>query len=102
MPPCTPNLSIGYTLSSSPTVLRSSLKMMHLTTRRSLARLLVTAPVKSRAFHATSPALVSVSDRIPDLDLVEDSPGNKVNLSKELAQGKGVIIGVPAAFSKPS
>ena len=76
--------------------------MMHLTTRRSLARLLVTAPVKSRAFHATSPALVSVSDRIPDLDLVEDSPGNKVNLSKELAQGKGVIIGVPAAFSKPS
>jgi 2-Cys peroxiredoxin 5 len=32
------------------------------------------------------------------LDLVEDSPGNKVNLANEL-KGKGVIIGVPAAFS---
>lgn len=33
------------------------------------------------------------------MELFEDSPGNKVNLSKELAQGKGLIIGVPAAFS---
>ena len=44
--------------------------------------------------------MVKVGDRIPDLELVEASPGNKVNLSKELKQGKGVIIGVPAAFSK--
>ena len=42
---------------------------------------------------------VKVGDSIPDVELFEDSPGNKVNLSKELASGKGLIIGVPAAFS---
>ncbi|KAA8649791.1 hypothetical protein EYZ11_005381 [Aspergillus tanneri] len=50
-------------------------------------------------FHNTAPAFVQKGDSIPDLDvLVEDSPGNKVNLAKEL-KGKGVIVGVPAAFS---
>lgn len=35
---------------------------------------------------------------MPDLDVLhEDSPGNKVNLAREL--GSGVIVGVPAAFS---
>jgi len=35
-----------------------------------------------------------------DVELMESSPGNKVNLSKELAgKPKGLIIGVPAAFS---
>jgi len=43
--------------------------------------------------------MVKQGDSIPNVDLFEDSPGNKVNLSKELATGKGVIIGVPAAFS---
>jgi 2-Cys peroxiredoxin 5 len=53
-------------------------------------------------FHSTAPAFVQKGDPIPDLDvLVENSPGNKVNLSKEL-KGKGVIIGVPAAFSTSS
>ncbi len=42
---------------------------------------------------------VKVGDSIPNVDLFEDSPGNKVNLAKELSSGKGVIIGVPAAFS---
>jgi len=42
---------------------------------------------------------VKEGDSIPDIDLFEDSPGNKVNLAKELASGKGLIIGVPAAFS---
>lgn len=51
-----------------------------------------------RAFSTTIPAFVNVGDRIPNLELVEGSPGNKVNLSKEL-QGKGLVIGVPAAFS---
>ncbi|GAD94822.1 AhpC/TSA family protein [Paecilomyces variotii No. 5] len=50
-------------------------------------------------FHSTRPAFVKAGDAIPDLDvLVEDSPGNKVNLAKEL-KGKGVIVGTPAAFS---
>ena len=54
-----------------------------------------------RQFHATPRAAVSVGDRIPDLEvLVEDTPGNKVSLAKELAKTtKGLVIGVPAAFS---
>jgi 2-Cys peroxiredoxin 5 len=35
---------------------------------------------------------VNVGDKLPDVELVEGSPGNKVNLAKELT-GKGVIIG---------
>ena len=43
--------------------------------------------------------MVKAGDSIPDIDLVEGSPGDKVNLQRELASGKGLIIGVPAAFS---
>jgi 2-Cys peroxiredoxin 5 len=53
----------------------------------------------ARSFHATTRAQVSVGDRLPDVDLMETSPGNKVNLARELAHGKALIIGVPAAFS---
>jgi hypothetical protein len=42
--------------------------------------------------------MVKVGDSVPNIDLVEGNPGNKVNLSQEL--GSGLIIGVPAAFSK--
>jgi len=45
-----------------------------------------------RLFHASAPAFVKVGDKLPDVDLVEGSPGNKVNLAKELT-GKGLIIG---------
>jgi 2-Cys peroxiredoxin 5 len=41
--------------------------------------------------------MVKAGDSIPNIDLYESNPGNKVNLSKEL--GSGLIIGVPAAFS---
>ncbi|KAF2963700.1 hypothetical protein GQX73_g9871 [Xylaria multiplex] len=51
----------------------------------------------TRQFHATPRAFVKVGDAVPDIDLHEDSPANKVNLAKEF--GSGVIIGVPAAFS---
>lgn len=57
-------------------------------------RRLSTAPLLAsrRLFHASAPAWVNVGDRLPDVDLVEGSPGNKVNLAKELT-GKGVIVG---------
>ena len=42
---------------------------------------------------------VKVGDSVPSVELFEDSPGNKVNIANELSSGKGVIIGVPAAFS---
>ncbi|EAW06879.1 peroxiredoxin family protein [Aspergillus clavatus NRRL 1] len=65
---------------------------------RRLAR--VPGVIPQRAlFHSTAPAFVKKGDAIPDLEvLVENSPGNKVNLAKEL-KGKGIILGVPAAFS---
>ncbi|EDU41266.1 AhpC TSA family protein [Pyrenophora tritici-repentis] len=59
---------------------------------------LVRPTATRRLFHASAPAFVKVGDKLPDVDLVEGSPGNKVNLAKELT-GKGLIIGVPAAFS---
>jgi hypothetical protein len=45
-----------------------------------------------RSFHASAPVFVKVGDKLPSLDLVEGSPGNKVNLANELT-GKGLIIG---------
>lgn len=51
-----------------------------------------------RSFHASTPAFVKTGDVIPDVELMENSPGNKVSIAKEL-KGKGLIIGVPAAFS---
>tara|TARA_R110002003_G_scaffold104_35_gene8514 strand:+ start:18571 stop:19149 length:579 start_codon:yes stop_codon:yes gene_type:complete len=47
-----------------------------------------------RLFHASAPAFVKVGDKLPDVELVENSPGNKVSLAKELT-GKGLIIGEP-------
>jgi len=44
--------------------------------------------------------MVNLGDSIPTVELTEGNPGGKVNLATELASGDGVIIGVPAAFSK--
>lgn len=44
--------------------------------------------------------MVKAGDSIPNISLTEKDPGTKVDLQKELASGKGLIIGVPAAFSK--
>lgn len=52
---------------------------------------------RHRLFHASAPALVKVGDKLPDVDLVEGSPGNKVNLAKELT-GKGIIVGKPTTL----
>ncbi|SPO05226.1 related to peroxiredoxin 5, mitochondrial precursor [Cephalotrichum gorgonifer] len=53
----------------------------------------------SRPFHTTRAVPVRVGDPVPDIDLVEDSPGNKVNLAEEFSGSDGIIVGVPAAFS---
>ncbi|KAI0813733.1 AhpC/TSA family protein [Xylaria sp. FL0064] len=59
------------------------------------------AAAAPRQFHSTPRAFVQVGDAVPDVDLHEASPANKVNLAKEYGTGiaDGVIIGVPAAFS---
>jgi len=58
------------------------------------------APLKPRAaFHASARANVKVGDSLPNLEVLHEySPATKVNLARELT-GKGLIIGVPAAFS---
>jgi len=71
------------------------------TLRRSSTRLAtyLQQPVAHRAaFHASATHFVKVGDSIPDVELMEGSPGNKVNLAQEL-KGNGLIIGVPAAYS---
>lgn len=66
-------------------------------------RFALTAARPIRSFHCSSRALIKVGDKLPQLDgvLVENSPGNKVDVS-ELSTGKALLIGVPAAFSKLS
>lgn len=55
--------------------------------------------VRAAPFHSTSRNLVQKGDAIPNLNvLVENSPGNKINLAKEI-KGKAIIVGTPAAFS---
>lgn len=66
-------------------------------TRRFAARAAI--PRSSALFHSSRPNFVKVGDAIPSIELMETSPGSKVNLAKELS-GKGVIIGVPGAFSR--
>ncbi len=46
----------------------------------------------SRCFHQSAPVFVRVGDKLPDVELFEDSPGNKVNLAKEHIS-KGLVIG---------
>ena len=50
-------------------------------------------------FHTTTAKIIKVGDPIPLVELVEGTPGNKVNLANEL-KGKGLIISVPKACSK--
>jgi 2-Cys peroxiredoxin 5 len=65
---------------------------------RSLALRGLASSAAPRQFSTTARALVKVGDKIPSIELKETSPGNKVNLA-EAMKGKGVIVGVPAAFS---
>ena len=52
----------------------------------------------TRTFYPSAAKMVKVGDSIPSIELYETTPGTKVDLSQEL-KGKGLIIGVPAAFS---
>jgi 2-Cys peroxiredoxin 5 len=54
----------------------------------------------TETFQAKSANMVQAGDSIPSVELTEGNPGGKVNLATELASGPGLIIGVPAAFSK--
>jgi peroxiredoxin 5 len=62
-------------------------------------RRLAFAVSRAHTLHSSARAFVRAGDALPNVELVEKSPGNKVNLSKEI-KGRALIIGVPAAFSK--
>ena len=72
--------------------------MLPATAGRFACRLPQLSVRRHKLFHASRPAWVAVGSALPDVDLVEHSPGNKVNLFNEI-KGKALIIGVPAAFS---
>lgn len=65
-------------------------------------RTAATAARSRRPFHSSASLSVRVGDSIPDLEVLsENSPGNKINLARELrGTKKALLIGVPAAFSK--
>ncbi|POS84163.1 hypothetical protein EPUL_004543 [Erysiphe pulchra] len=43
--------------------------------------------------------MVQIGDAVPSVVLSEGTPDNKIYIDKELAEGKGLVIGIPAAFS---
>ncbi|KAF2457668.1 Redoxin [Lineolata rhizophorae] len=57
------------------------------------------AAATARGFHRSPRPLVQVGDALPDVQLMEGSPGNRVSLAEELGRGRGVVVGVPAAYS---
>lgn len=61
--------------------------------------LLRSSATPARLFHSSRAAYIAVGDSVPSTLVQEGSPGNTVNLAKETASGKWVIIGVPGAFS---
>ena len=78
---------------------RTPLRPLNLAARAA-ARSYRPAPL-ARGFRTSSPALIKVGDRLPDLNaLMETSPGTRVNLAEEADRTtNAIIIGVPAAFS---
>ncbi|CAK9795942.1 Peroxiredoxin-5, mitochondrial [Anthophora quadrimaculata] len=54
----------------------------------------------TRAFRVSSQNMViAVGDKLPAIDLFEDTPANKVNLAKIAAGKKIVVFAVPGAFT---
>ncbi|CAG9761887.1 unnamed protein product [Ceutorhynchus assimilis] len=58
-----------------------------------------TSPVVQRLLQTSTINMVKVGDNVPNVDLFEDLPTNKVNLA-DLAKGKKIIVfAVPGAFT---
>ncbi|XP_015118968.1 peroxiredoxin-5, mitochondrial [Diachasma alloeum] len=54
----------------------------------------------TRSLHVSPRNMViAVGDKVPAVDLYEDSPANKVNLAKTAAGKKIIVFGVPGAFT---
>jgi hypothetical protein len=103
-PPLPANSSIAPAQGPSTVAMSfraASLRSLRLArpTRAPLGSIRAMGP-SARSFHATRPAFVQVGDELPDIELAEGSPGNKVSLAREAQKAsKAILIGVPAAFS---
>ncbi|XP_012876390.1 PREDICTED: peroxiredoxin-5, mitochondrial [Dipodomys ordii] len=55
----------------------------------------------TRCFHRAAVAMapIKVGDPIPSVEVFEGQPGNKVNLAELFKGKKGVLFGVPGAFT---
>lgn len=90
-----PNSCLRKTLLKTPSKLEKQQNML------SLRKNLVQIGLKSK-FHTVSPQLFKAGDKITGQfpGLVEDSPGNAVDLAKDLSQyKKAIVVQVPGAFS---
>ncbi|XP_044304533.1 peroxiredoxin-5, mitochondrial [Varanus komodoensis] len=54
-----------------------------------------------RAFSVRAPAMAAlkVGDKLPSVEVYEGDPGNKVNVSSLFKGKKGILFGVPGAFT---
>uniref|UniRef100_A0A2K6G3Y7 thioredoxin-dependent peroxiredoxin n=1 Tax=Propithecus coquereli TaxID=379532 RepID=A0A2K6G3Y7_PROCO len=59
------------------------------------------APRGSHSFSSAAAAMapIKVGDAIPSVEVFEGEPGNKVNLAELFKGKKGVLFGVPGAFT---
>ncbi|CAN6637827.1 peroxiredoxin Ahp1p [Trichomonascus vanleenenianus] len=64
---------------------------------RNLLRAAVRTP--ARTFRTSAALNLKLGDKLPSVELQESTPSHFVNLAKETAQGKHIVIGVPGAFS---
>ncbi|XP_055547999.1 peroxiredoxin-5, mitochondrial [Wyeomyia smithii] len=58
-----------------------------------------TAVTQRLSFHTTKMVQIKEGDKIPSIDLYEDSPANKVNISDLCAGKKVILFAVPGAFT---
>lgn len=59
-----------------------------------------TAAVQQRfSFHTSKMVQIKEGDKIPSIDLFEDSPANKVNIADLCAGKKVILFAVPGAFT---
>lgn len=64
-----------------------------------LSKPLVTSVLFRRTFQTTKMVQIKVGDSVPNIDLYEDSPANKVNLAELCAGKKVVLFAVPGAYT---
>lgn len=57
------------------------------------------ATVQHFSFHTSKMVQIKEGDKIPSIDLFEDSPANKVNMADLCAGKKVVLFAVPGAFT---